>query len=268
MQSGEFVEPYSYAGAAIVRVIYRSKVSHSISAWHCPLLTPTGDTSRGCCPPDLTSSMRGESQQLAGSRVFPVHDEEVIVCLMLELTDGNLVVFGFRNQLTPENAYHLLHLLHHLNGQAVRNITLNDRISNGSTRLGTSLFSSLASAYTASGARPPLFRLHTLHIVHFPPPRRGELLLHSTTHARLHFSSVDLPYEGQTTIDWLKASMGVEQPMADSDGCTNLLDVYLRSRRSDGILFTNYDALMRGEEVELLIEVSLVDWSIDKNRLN
>src|SRR6185437_10510936 len=117
-----------------------------------------------------------------------------------ETTTYNRVVHGCRNQLTPETAYHLLHLLHHLNGQAVGDITLNDRISTGLVRLDSALLTSLASAYTASGARPPLFSLHAERIIHFPPPGQSELLLSPTTYSRVHFPTVMFPYEGRATI--------------------------------------------------------------------
>src|SRR6185437_2799212 len=69
----------------------------------------------GCCAIQLTKSLRNSANcRLTGRRMFPHLGGEEFTGIRVN-TSSSFVNFICRNQLTSISAYHLLHLLHHLN---------------------------------------------------------------------------------------------------------------------------------------------------------
>lgn len=150
-----------------------------------------GSSGVPCCPVSITESLQdAAAHQLAGLKIYPHIDEEDVVYAKVEVWretfadrsfNNKEVVLQCLNGLRPTSAYHLLHLMHHINGAAFtlfKDSTLDDAnvgrlnewlaktrgwtgMFKPKTQLEHALSSSLRSAYTAIGLRSSRFKIYT-----------------------------------------------------------------------------------------------------------
>lgn len=229
-----------------------------VHAWNCPVTESLPIPA--CCTPCLTAAMReAATNQLSGLRLFPTYSgEEAVVCLELQLPNTDLVMLGCLNRLTPESGYHILHLLHHLNGRAVTDFMLYDRLSLArdpltGASLEQSIFSTLASVYSNSGI-PTLPRAFTLYVDalgHTPPPST-QILIHPSPIVGIHFRALRFRCKRDRLLDWLESSLCSDRSRGPE---INLLDACLLSRHCQTISLSIWGHI-RWEEVDRITKVS------------
>lgn len=179
-----------------------------------------------CCPSPLTDSLRNAAtHQLVGLRVFPhpqVGGEEII---RIHVMCSRNVYLVCRNQMTATSAYHLLHLLHHLNGSSIyRLVTTSDGLTNDGIHLEPAVLTALTGAYMKSGVFPAQFKLYSRKRVHTEFPPHAELMPEqSLSYEQIIFQdcqSDDLGYE----LRWISTSLnGDMRGMGTGKGLENLI---------------------------------------------
>jgi hypothetical protein len=189
--------------------------------WH--LCQAQDDKSPGvitCCSSKLTEALHARAAgQLAGCRIFPSRGGDQGIRVVVLCAFGNsAIIHGCLNQLTSTSAYHLLHLLHHLNGTSF------DKISDFADAwytpapsdevniwLEPAIFGALLSAYAAIDTCPRSFKLYS-RTRHFYPHAEPLLPIKSIVYyqeAILDLYDTDL----RTVLDWVLAILCRKGPV-------------------------------------------------------
>jgi len=229
------------------------------------------EMSLGCCPSLLLESLvAAAANQLTNTRIFPDCDKSGIVivkmgdlCLTLRdsCPDGNrlqVLKFGCRNELTSTSAFHLLHLLHHLNNCAFGFISRTSDPEAYGTFIEPTIFTTLASVYLVTGIHPPCFRLYTRALCQDTSPCSKPLLLESNK-AQIHFSTLHyLDTFIEVVTPWIADSLcSLHMPIENAydSGGVNLLD-RMSSPFCHTVRFRLLYGHVKGEWVERLVAVS------------
>lgn len=213
----------------------------------------TDGENAGCCPFLLTGFLRNAARQLDRLRIFPHQGEDESVIIRIACW----TILACRNQMTSASAYHLLHVLHHLNGAAVHrtnSLLINDShrpsVFDRSSRLEPAILSALINSYIKGGVRPARFRLYSRILLrHFPP--NAELLLP----ARALIFEEDHFYLGRggenlgAALEWVAAGFHSQQLNSDRAALP-----CMASRPWHAISFSANS--LTGAQVEKIVEAS------------